>query len=532
MRLCGLRLDRWFLALLLLVLVLSGRPGPAAASFSYQVPEQSDTLTVGTDGTVSMDRTFIFAVNSSSSDNGTEIWAGLPTAYTKVTAVTDSQGKDVRFRTSSNDGEIVVILTGFDPIKPGSSRGFRVQATITNFIYQDARDSAYATMNYYPGWWSAPVGKETVSVVAPPGATRDSLRYGVGSSWTELIERADGRLVASWDFGKLAAGQRAAVTLGFPASLLSSAPSRSGGSSQAPSLWKMILAVTGSTPVKAGLILGVVLVYLIIRLFGLDQYSSPRIAMDGVGVLKGLDPVEAAVLLRTPPEKVLSLILMGLVQKRLVRVKGAGPMALEVLGEADGKAPGYVHNFLAAINRVDGSLDRALLLKAYKKLVRGLVQRSRPYCRKDSEEYYRERVQEAWKELEAATAPHGKLALWEKDLGWFFLDPAVADKVEGQLASADSPFPTDYWMWTDLYEPYGLPGPAGPRGWLSPGWGALNRRLGEGLVPAPNDFHHAERLAWRPPTSSGPSGSTTGSCACACVSCACACACAGGGGCT
>jgi len=147
-----MRLKRAIVAsICLVVLLLVGQV--LAGPFAYSIPVQEDQITIGADGTVELVRYFEFAVASSSSDKGTEIWAGLPTGATQVQSVVDESGKKVNFSTRSSGGQYVVVLKGFSAISPGSKLGFTITARIPNFLYADQSSADYATMEYTPAWW-------------------------------------------------------------------------------------------------------------------------------------------------------------------------------------------------------------------------------------------------------------------------------------------------------------------------------------------------------------------------------------------
>ena len=116
-----------FLLIVTLVALAVFFPSSAEASFYFHIPKQQDQLTINENGSVTLVRYFDFFVEASSTDAGTEIWAGLPTSSTRVTSVVDDDGTKVDFNVRSSGGEYVVTLKGFS-IKPGTGMGFTVTA--------------------------------------------------------------------------------------------------------------------------------------------------------------------------------------------------------------------------------------------------------------------------------------------------------------------------------------------------------------------------------------------------------------------
>ena len=49
------------------------------------------------------------------------------------------------------------------------------------------------------------------------------------------------------------------------------------------------------------------------------QYLPPKIAIEGHGIKRGLTAVEAAILMQEPLDKVMTMILFGVIKKKLPR---------------------------------------------------------------------------------------------------------------------------------------------------------------------------------------------------------------------
>ena len=135
--------------------------GTALAAFSYHIPFQEDVLVVQKEGIVILDKTFEFHVDGSSTDDGTLIWAGLPTRGTTVTGVqywTGDRWTDIPFTQKSQNGYFVE-LEGFPPIKPGNSARFNVKASISDLVYWSDKDAGLISISYIPSWWDSRVDK-------------------------------------------------------------------------------------------------------------------------------------------------------------------------------------------------------------------------------------------------------------------------------------------------------------------------------------------------------------------------------------
>ena len=109
--------------------------------------------------------------------------------------------------------------------------------------------------------------------------------------------------------------------------------------------------------------------------------------MDGIGVNKNLDPVEAATLLRIDPKRVLTMIMFGLMKKGNVKLISTDPIRLTAGSPA---GLNYYEKLFTDAIKDDGS-TRISCLSALRCLPAASWIRPRPYCRKDTEDYYRSR---------------------------------------------------------------------------------------------------------------------------------------------
>ncbi len=548
------------LLVLLTVVALSVTTAYVAfASFAYSIPIQRDQLTIEADGKVKLLRYFDFAVSANSTDNGTEIWAGLPTATTKITKVTDSQGNPVKFSQQTQSGNFILVLKGFPAIKPGAKQGFYVQGEISDFLFEESGDPTRVTIQYIPGWWSAPVDKQEIMFVMPTGVTQSEVRTGT-RQWDAAGNGDDGRFGVFWRAGPLASNEKVAVSASFPARYVTSyvkkaTPPKPGNYQPGPNPVRRP-SNGGFGQVMVGIVMGLVAFGLLASFVGAitgnarrEPYSRPRLSMDGVGANKSLSVFEAATLLKEDPGRVLTMILFELCRKNAIRVIQKDPLKVEKLPAASNPEAAKTFtvpekSVLKAIDD-DGSLDGEAMVAVYLRLARQAVEKTKPYCRKDTEEYYRAKAATAWSEVEAAGTPEVRFSEYDKNLLWCLLDKDAAGKTERVFPrNASYPIPANYWFWRNFMGGYYLP-------WQPyygfPFFHTLNRSYydlsGQVAPGRDGDMRQGRDAIFNPPpppvTKGGWRGGGGGfapppscACACACVSCACACACAGGGGCT
>lgn len=523
-------------SVLLLILLLVGRVW--AGPFAYSIPVQEDQLTIGADGTVELVRYFEFAVASSSSDKGTEIWAGLPTGGTQVQSVVDQNGNKVSFSTRSSGGQYVVVLKNFAAIAPGSKLGFTVTAKIPSFLYADANNTDYATMEYTPAWWDqAGVGTQRVAIILPPKVTKEEVKTGQ-RQWDGAAQTADGRQTIYWEQKDLRAGQRLTVAIGFPSKSLNAGVL--GSKPSGPKSYPAGTPTVRTSPNPLAFILPIFLLFGIVAVItgassgGRKEYRRPGVAMEGVGVNRDLDPVEAAVLLRKEPQQVLNMLMFKMLMENRVKLLSREPLKLEPV-YTDGVKP-HEKLFVEAIDLETKTFDEAKLAESFRTLVRSVVEKTKPYCRRDTERYYLGKVDDAWMKVRQAEAPDVKFKEYDANLLWLILNDEMQEKygkeVEEVIVRQPRPALAGWWfypIYTNFYGGYGAFGP----------FGAFNHFYGHtGFIQHPNRFKEIEQSLFVPaaPHAAGGGGGRmtppSCACACACVSCACACACAGGGGCT
>ena len=60
------------------------------------------------------------------------------------------------------------------------------------------------------------------------------------------------------------------------------------------------------------------------------QYMPPKIAIEGHGIKRGLTAVEAAILMEQPLDKVMTMILFGVIKKNAAEVVTRDPLEIKM----------------------------------------------------------------------------------------------------------------------------------------------------------------------------------------------------------
>lgn len=313
------------------------------------------------------------------------------------------------------------------------------------------------------------------------------------------------------------------------------------------------------------------------RLSGAKKRYLPAIAqVEGGGIKRGLTAPEAAIILELPLNKVLMLIIFGLLEKGVVRQVETDPLTVEAMPEyaalkltrkerRDHRLEvaqrlgvvlrSYEHTFIDSIEEGAGKPVHKLPLgDPMKRLIQHTADRMKGFDLSDTQEYYRKIIARAMSEAKAIGEVPELERYVDRHLQWLLLDDA---------------YPTILTSRRYMYRPIwvrpfassdrlGIPGgsmkssPSAPGGKTSfsdvaasfAGWtentmgkmasaispAALQVKGASGAV----NLSGADRVTgdiFKALTTSSGGGSRSGGggCACACAGCACACACAGGG---
>jgi hypothetical protein len=272
------------------------------------------------------------------------------------------------------------------------------------------------------------------------------------------------------------------------------------------------------------------------------------VAVEALGAAKGLTAVEAGVVLDLKPIRVLTMILFGLLLKRLVTVTTTTPLLklqkLEKPATETSTTPRYYEiDYLGAMEN-DGTLNEMRLARNYVGLKDTVDRKLRGYSRVDTVNYYKSVVGDAWKQVTQGGTPELKGDAIEKNIDWLLAD----DKFDERFKDAFPPGmiflprPGWYWYWggpyippTQARVPTGTPAPTGIPTQTTPipGQDFANNVVrsletaSNSMVKNVQDFTNRLIPGQAAATANERSVRAQSSCVCACAHCACACACVG-----
>ncbi len=298
------------------------------------------------------------------------------------------------------------------------------------------------------------------------------------------------------------------------------------------------------------------------------NYFPPQIKTDGEGIKRGLTAVEAAILLETDLEQVISMILYGLAKKEVVQVNSMEPLDVTIADPLPEDLNDYEKDFIEALKEPSKAAQKTKMRDAIHRLILSVSKKMEGFSLKETREYYQSICKKAWEQVEAADTPELKSKMLGDNFGWAMLQEEPDKKIEQTFSGYDVYPP--YWWWRvdpGYRRPFYHSSPSSSSSSSSSESGGSSekrsgssssgpssmpvlpgamfarsitqsaKKLGDSVTGNMNNFKSSIKGKTNPtPVYSSSShrhggGSSSGgsSCACACACDSCACACAGGG---
>jgi hypothetical protein len=486
---------------------------------------------------------------------------GMPTSSYRLSSVAATiDGQPIADIDSSPYVENGIALgLGGRAIAPGQGGVVQVRVSgVERVLYRADEPEDYASALFSPTWFDAGLVNGTtpmrVTFHLPPGVLPEEPRYySAAGGWPDEAPEAgfdaQGRIYYSWYNPTADPGRQYTFGAGFPtqyvaASAIATPPPIT--SNFDPSFLIFMLCCGGFGLLFVGTtVLGA-------RTASRRKlaYLPPKIAIEGHGIKRGLTAVEAAILLETPLDKVLTMMLYSLVRKGAARVAKEKPLAVEKIEPLPDGLREYESGYLNAIVLTAGRQRQKELEKVIVELVRGVQAKMKGFSLRETRDYYRSIVDKAWKQVEQAETPEVKSERYTENLEWQMLDKDFEDRTRRTMSG---PVYVPVW-WGNFRpsttsstvpsRPSARPAPTIARGAPSlphlPGSdfaaSVANsvQSVAGGLVSNVSSFTGRITGTTNPPpppsrSSRSFGGGGGGGCACACACAGCACACAGGG---
>ncbi len=624
-------LSRLFVVLALLgLMLLVGRP-VAAQNYAFYVPEMRMYVYVQTDASIRVQYSITFE-NSEHASPIDVVDVGIPHENYDIGTMSASIDgvplDDIRPSTYIDIG-VEVHLNG-QAIPPGETGVFEFEYSLPDMVYQDTTDQTYASLQITPTWFDSDVTLGStdlgIAIYLPEGVQPEELRYQ-DEPFTNIATQ-EGQSVALWRWESTKLTGPHEVGISFPKREMSNVVEMT--LFQLMNEWlndnpgtRMLLMVTsvaafsffyfrftGGTgcALYVPLLLGIIALLVIFPLLSIfvlpvwvilillnetnwrkrrSNYLPPIAEVEGGGIKRGLTAPEAATLLEMPLNKVLTLVIFGLLNKGILRQVSEDPLKVEVadpyrargvdgLKDAQDRAKyrrkaaqeegTVLHNYEQPfIDFIEHAPEKAVKEIDFgppmKFLITQTAEKLKNFDLSDTQDYYRRIIDRAWEQAESIGEIPERESFLDKNLPWIMMKDDYADVFRHGGYH--------YWpVWIRRSRPTITsadsgrsfsPGKAGGgksapgrtsagdvagsfAGWAESTMGGMAAALMPGSLQAPQakggavDLSGVDRVTGdifealaKASSSSSGSGGGGGGCACACAGCACACACAGGG---
>ena len=542
------------LAILIFLALAISIVTPAAAQGNYLFAVEKATVHVywNSDGTMSLDYTWVF-VNQPGAHVIDFVDVGTPNdSYGDILA--DSNGNPLSISTDyqGEGGSGFAVDMGAYAIQPGQRGTVHVSiGRVEQVLYPDDDDEAYASAVFAPTYFGSQyvTGSTdyTVTFHLPPGVQPEEPRWhGAPSGFPSEPQTGFdelGSITYTWFNPAGSVAGQPTFGASFPKTYVPAGA---------------IYTPPATPSISSDLIFSLMCVCFLIFLFvGIPalaaisgqrrklKYLPPKVSIQGHGIKRGLTAVEAAILMEQPLDKVMTMILFGTLKKNAAEVVTRTPLKLKFAPEPPAELHQYEKDFLKAFTEEKVPAQRKLLQEMAVGLVRSVSDKMKGFSRKETVDYYKSIMEQAWKQVEAAGTPEVQSAKFDENLEWTMLDKDYDDRTRRTFRG-----PVYVPTWWGRYDPAYRPSTGGVKTVTPTLSGSGNRALpgadfAASVVGGVQNFSSkvignvntfTEKITGvtnpppKPTTSSYRGGSGGGrSCACACACAGCACACAGGG---
>jgi hypothetical protein len=548
-----LKMRKPILVLAVAALAIALVVSPASAqTYSFQVPQETVDVYLEADGSMRLVYHMVFA-NDPGASALDFVDIGLPTAdydLGSVRAWVDGQPISSIETSPYVDPGVALGLGGLAIPAGGSGEVIVEIPSVGNVLYA-GDEAGYASAKFSPTWFDSQFAHGstdlTVNFHLPPGVQPEQPRWHTPTGgWTSTDPATgideEGRIVYSWRDTSANAFTQYTFGASFPSTYVPEETLQAPVPALFAALSSLIAGIAGCA---FPLIPVLIFVGLIFFARGRSRlaYLPPKIAVEGHGIKRGLTAVEAAVLLQTGLDKVLTMILFGVVRKGGARVVQEDPLKIEALPTPTVELRAYETAFIKSAAEPDLRLRQRAFADLMIDMVRSVETKMKGFSLGESREYYRSIMRKAWAEVEAAGTPEVRSERYGEGLEWLMLDGNFDDRTRRTFTTGPVYVP----IWWSNYSPSH---PATPivAGSSARGSGSIALPHLPGADFAASMARSVQNSAGAlvgnvaaftqgvakttnpPPVSRSYGGSRSGGgCACACACAGCACACAGGG---
>jgi len=601
-------------AVAVLIVAVFFSSSAAAQNYRFSVPQLRVVLTVRKNASVLIEYRFEFE-NARGAHAIDVVDVGMPKKGYKILSA-QVDGKAIRDWRRSKYIEIgPEVHLGHNAIPPGRRGVFEVKARVPDMVYSDTTDDTLASLRFTPTWFGKQyvAGKTDLLLVVkfPEGVNPDAVVWHDDRKpfFQKGILDPDGVPFVSWQDTYSLTGPNM-FGCSFPRAVMNrvvktnvwmlliqwweASPNVQLGSGI---LYIVLFVVSFLMMTRAtGWALLLILVGIMAVLFYMHpllhlwawpampvwialwffafhrrkrRYLPAMATVEGGQIRRGLAAPEAAVLTEQPLDRVLSMVIFGMLRKGVASIVAEDPFTVQAEGEQEGDAKNliklrgdrhisihlYEVLFWERLRGAQKPVNRINFDKELKALITLVRSKMTGFDVDRTREYYRRIVERAWRQVSAEVNVERKNELADSHFGWLQM---AGDSSERWTREHDRGWHyTPRWWHSGAGRPAstgpGTPAAPAPRTGapsftdVAASFAGRIENAGAACVSAVDGFHQrtgigaggidlsafdrftVDTLESLGQSGGGGGGGGFGGCACACAGCACACACAGGG---
>ncbi len=551
------------LAICLVFLLTFGLASSVSAqSYSFSLDKEVVNVYWNSDGTTALDYQLTFT-NSPGGHVIDFVDVGMPNGnYVAATADVGGNAVSISSDYQGQGSYGFSVDMGAYAIQPGQTGTVHVYVgRVSQVLYADDNDTNYASAVFSPTWFGSQYvnGTTDLSVTfhLPPGVKPEEPRWHASPSGFPSEPQSgidpQGRVTYAWNNPSASGSTQYTFGASFPKSYVPADAIITTPPFDFAGLITLLIS-NFSTLLCCGFI-----AFMFVGLPALTaisnqrrklQYLPPRVAIEGHGIKRGLTAVEAAILMEQPLDKVMTMILFGVIKKGAAQVITREPLELEISKDEPAGLQQYEKDFLKAFKEKETPKRRGELQDMTIALVKSVSEKMRGFSRRESVDYYKSITEKAWAQVEAADTPEVKSQKFDEGLEWTMLDRDYDDRTR-RVFHGPIFLPRWWGGYDPAYRPSTTTASARPFPVSSPTSSSKPstalpgadfaaqmvtgvQTFSQKVIGNVNTFTENVTGKTNPPPKPSPSSYRGGggggrSCACACACAGCACACAGGG---
>lgn len=467
----------------------------AINGYYFSVPEEIVEVSINTDGSTDIEYWITFNVEGDG-DPIDVVDIGFPNKHYKLGSVSaDVDGHSISDIQVSEVISIgVEIHLGIYAIH--DTGVLHVKGNQPYMIFEDTEEDDMASTEFGNTWWSSQYTTGTTNlttrIIFPTTVNETTYtKYHHSNTPDHEYFLFNGRKVFEWNEPSASPSRQYQYGVSFP--------------KEGVTWYTSIPLTTEELLIIVGVVGGIIFVIVIAILIymrkrrRLMDYIPPFVSVPTAGPRTDLRREEAAIVLEKAVNITISMILLTLIKKGLLRQLSPDNPQLEPI---KGPSTRYIRKYEKIVLRsirTDFTIDENQMVKAVSSLVKSTQRRIRGYSYERTVKYYEKLIQDSVATIKSESDPQN---IPQEAWFWAILDEEFLPELEVQITEREEYY--NYYPW---YYHYGY-----HRWHWIPHGGAFTRRV--------------TRISHPVPKSSGSSRGG-GGCACACAGCACACA--GGG---